>query len=193
MSEKDQKLLIYFGLFLAGVVICYWILPSLISQVQLKREEIGELEKQLEETKNITLFEEITRTYKQNREPFGQLDFLVFKRPEVLQYATLLETAASQSGVKVQSFSFGRHEKSEIGEYGQILLTLNVNGAYFELKEFLRRLERTLPLMSVQRLTFSAPSGGELYSFTLWILTYTEELGQEKSQEEKPSKEKVES
>jgi hypothetical protein len=174
LTERENKLLLFFVGFLVFVA-CFWkVLPPIKQKIDVEKKTIEELKGLKEKIQDKTQFETMYKLYRENDYFFKKFRFIALSQPEMLQYAALIEGATKGGKVQITSLAFGKAEKAEEGNFGKMPIIIAGKGDYFGIKEFLMELEKTLPLMSVQNLGIS-PFGGaqDVYSFNINLLTYT--------------------
>lgn len=188
--------------FLAVIVFGTFYLPRFsirdtITEVKKTKSEFLTYKDLLNEKKETEAeFGEVAASYKEKKENFGKIGLLILPEPNLVLLLIQFENLASQNGMIMKNISFGTLEASPQKNIGVFPVNITVEGNYNAFKNYLDSISRNLPLLDVEKITFSLPSAEALtdtLSFSLTVNTYTEktpasqQTNQESTQEVSPS------
>ncbi len=142
MKAQDKMAYIMVGLVAALLVVAWYFL--LLSPM---RSSIGELDEQISQTQStlaqthnqVVRYEAYKKTAPQSRAEVVRLSKMIPESEGIPSLIVELTQTAKASGVEVVSITRG---ETEVGKpFGLQVVTLEVTGRYFDVEDFLYRLE----------------------------------------------------
>lgn len=184
-KARDIQLLIYFIISVLIFCVAYFLVyPSLIEVKKTKEESVALSQVLEEKEETLEEFNGVAAKYKANSAKIKKIEGLLLdENSDKLLMLIHFDVLASKNKMSVSSFSFGEIEGSE-NNLAVLPITLTVDGAYGNFKNFLDDVSESIPLMEVEAINFSMGEGGEtgekkssnVNSFSLLVKVYTNSI-----------------
>jgi Tfp pilus assembly protein PilO len=157
---KRNQLLIGGGAVLAIVLLWYFViyaplgddLTSAQSQTAAEQKKTDDLES------TLTRLQDQAKNASQQQAKLRQLDAAVPKNPDLAEFIIQANDIAEQSGITFLSIA---PSPPAAGEGASVInMTITISGSYFQLHDYLSRLEKLERLVIVDGISISASGGG---------------------------------
>lgn len=172
MQRPILTILVILLLLALGIVILW--LPQYRDFNDLRLEIKGK--KAALETKE-QYFSNLERTARRLQEyssEVSKIDSMLPLSPAVSGLLNFLTKISSENGLLLQRFEAENISPLEAGsDIFKIPLTISVVGPYPAFKNFLAKIQASSRLLEVERVSFSAPATGVIFSFDLKIRTHS--------------------
>ncbi len=172
---KNEQLFTIFFFFVSILIILLLVFPQYQNWSFLK-QRVDELKIELQNQENY--FEEIKKiavNLEKYKDPLSKIDSALPSNPSIPELFHLIKNFSSTSGLllaKIGSISTTPLPNSRLKE---TRTTINLEGDYSALKNFLSALEKSARLIEVENISFSTPQEKEKnpFEFNLKIKVYS--------------------
>lgn len=171
--------IISIAVILASLGLFFGYVDPTYSEIKALNAEKASYDEALDNSKNLQQERDKLRD-KLDAMPGADLDGLAKLLPDNIDNVRLIidiDEMAKKYGMSIRNFKTDAAEKKEtIGRdnsaYGTLTLTFSTSASYTIFLAFMRDLERSLRLIDISSISFTAVDGNPLYDYNVAIKTY---------------------
>lgn len=157
-------------IFAAGCFVFFWLVVPQYDIILDIRAAISGQKSLLEE--RMTLRENVSKLASQYSAKRNDIDKLSLLLPKNEGYDQIIETiraATVQNGLQMSSIQAGKETKTTTDPYTRTFVSVEINGGYDSLFNFLKDIENNLRLCDVTEISLSPDGSSGTGSFTISI------------------------
>ncbi|MBI2642060.1 MAG: type 4a pilus biogenesis protein PilO [Candidatus Wildermuthbacteria bacterium] len=144
------------------VVLVFWAWPA-FQEYSVTLEALGVLSSELESRENyFSDLASLNSELQKQKEGLSRLDAALPDTPALPQLYDALQDIAASSGLVLSSVSSVVQEEAKLKS---IDASITLEGSYASLKEFLKGVQQSSRLVTVQSLDFATPKEGNRFEF----------------------------
>lgn len=174
-SLIKQPLLIAIGFFIATLVIAVLLLWPKFQEFQITQKRIEEKKEAIQAKEEYLLKLAQTKEILSNyREELVKIDSSLPNHPSLpYLFNYIQETAVGFGLILTDLTSFNTAASKELPQLKETVFGVELTGSYLSFKNFLSFLEKSVRLISLEKVSFSQPEEGSAFDFKLEVKTHS--------------------